>query len=172
VLSSSLVEGPLRLRAEQGVSATAMAVADGYAASLRSELASGREIPLDGDTLLVGDLKLHNSSDIHFAVVQPPDFPNASSTDIRHFVQDCGSKGGCLYDVANDPSELVDLSASMPDIVDAMLARLAQLRRGFFENAETGADDCPSDTAGMPCACWAGVHRWGGFMGPYQSGAF
>ena len=73
--------------------------------------------------------------------------------------------------MANDPSELVDLSASMPDIVDAMLARLAQLRRGFFENAETGADDC-SDTAGMPCACWAGVHRWGGFMGPYQSGAF
>ena len=70
--------------------------------------------------------------------------------------------------MAADPSEGDDIAEAHPHTVAAMMGRLAAARAGFYSNDETGVDDCPGDTGGLPCACWTAVHRYGGFMGPYQ----
>lgn len=135
---------------------------------LLASLAASREIPLDADSLLVGDLKLINATEVKFAVVAPKSFPNSTSKEVRNIARACAAKGGCLYDVAADPSEGDDIAEAHPHTVAAMMDRLASARAGFYSNDETGVDDCPGDTGGLPCACWTAVHRYGGFMGPYQ----
>lgn len=76
----------------------------------------------------------------------------------------CG--GGCLYNLQADPLELNDVAAANPTLVSALSTRLDVLAQGFFSNNDTGIDACPPGTA--LCGCWAAVHTWGGFLGPYQ----
>jgi arylsulfatase I/J len=98
-------------------------------------------------------------------------FPNSTSaeTDVT-YAFDCA--GGCLYNVTRDPGEHTDLAESMPEVLDAMVARLNALEAGFFQNGDTNVDACPPDYnkegEDVACACWMGANHWGGFFGPYQ----
>ena len=129
-----------------------------------------REIPVDNNTIIVGDYKLITGTpSVLFNVWTPPDFPNATSKDdpILHTL-DC--REGCLFDVAADPGEREDL-ASEPGFtptVRHLEQRLAAHRPGFYSNDERGRDACPPGTPGL-CACWAARHTWGGFLGPFQT---
>jgi hypothetical protein len=79
---------------------------------------------------------------------------------------DCGATG-CLFEVASDESESDNLAAQRPDLVAAMTARLAELRKGFYSNEDRGVD--VDGCAGKgDCACWAAANVWGGFFGPWQ----
>ena len=92
-----------------------------------------------------------------------------------NFDLDCGAAPGCLFHVALDPSERVDLAKNSPNASmqakgAALAARLAVLKRGFWQNAEKGVDACPPNTTrkGYPCACWMAANVYNGFLGPYQ----
>ena len=91
-------------------------------------------------------------------------FPNASGANPMAPTLDCGA-AGCLFEVGADESESADLAAQQPDLVASMTARLAELRKGFYSNADRGedVDGCTGD-----CACWAAENVWGGFLGPWQ----
>jgi hypothetical protein len=85
-------------------------------------------------------------------------YPNSTSSEgDTGFAADCSA--GCLFNVTADPGEHHDLSAAMPDERDAMLAQLAQLALGFFQNGDVGVDSCPADFNNVPgCdACGEGA---------------
>lgn len=66
-------------------------------------------------------------------------------------------------------TEHSNIASQYPDRAANMSARLQELSKGFFTNNDTGVDRCPSDKpAGMPCACYLGIHEYGGYFGPYQ----
>mmetsp|Transcript_134114 Transcript_134114/g.267624 ORF Transcript_134114/g.267624 Transcript_134114/m.267624 type:complete len:539 (+) Transcript_134114:63-1679(+) len=66
--------------------------------------------------------------------------------------KNCGH--GCLFDIKADPNEHKELSATHPDIVQKLKARLKELNQGVIHK-EVGHDD--------PDACT----RWNGFYGPW-----
>jgi hypothetical protein len=92
-------------------------------------------------------------------------YPNASSPAHSPNIWElCGQ--GCLYNLEEDPAEHVSVAAQHPTLVAALSARIDLLAQGFFSNNDTGVDACPP---GEPlCGCWAAVHTWGGFFGPYH----
>lgn len=96
---------------------------------------------------------------------QGPVYPNASSPANSPNVWDfCGT--GCLFNLESDPGEHTNVAAQHPDLVRTLSARIDELAKGFFSNNDTGVDACPPGT--NLCGCWAAVHTWGGFFGPYQ----
>ena len=60
------------------------------------------------------------------------------------------------------------MAAVHPEVVAALGARLAELRKGFYSNSDVGVDVCPEGFAGDECACWAAANIWGGTFGPWQ----
>ena len=72
---------------------------------------------------------------------QGPEFPNSTDGDHAPYGLippfDCGNEtsmsGGCLFSIASDPHETVDLAAKMP-------ARLAQLKERYSELRKTRLD--------------------------------
>lgn len=95
-----------------------------------------------------------------------PVYPNASSPGASPDVWvDCGD--GCVFDLVADEFEAVDLAPARPDLVAALGARLTTLTAGFWTNNDTAVDACPPNVT-LLCGCWAAVHTWGGFLGPYK----
>lgn len=137
-----------------------------------AELHSPRqEIPLSRYALIQGDYKLIWNVErlVNQSGWTGPVYPNAtsSSADVSSIGLNCSN--GCLFNVAEDRGEHVDLAAQMPVRVQAMKQRLSELKDGFFENDDQGDDSCPKDLDdNMPCACWMAVNYYGGFLGPYQ----
>jgi arylsulfatase I/J len=94
-------------------------------------------------------------------------WPNASSPaqPINPVTANCSE--GCLFDVAADAGEHVDLAAAYPAEVARMRARLEKWRAGFYSNNESAVCLNASLPIEHACACAAGRARWGGFLGPY-----
>ena len=96
---------------------------------------------------------------------QGPVYPNATSpANSPNIWELCGE--GCLFNLTADPSEERNVAAEHPLLVANLSARIDELAKGFFSNSDKGVDACPQGT--VLCGCWAAVHTWGGFMGPYQ----
>ena len=140
------------------------------------------EVPVDGNCLIQGDWK------ILFGTIAPagwtsPMYPNSSSSGAHdpNFALKCGSNttgnAGCLFNIALDPSERVNLvapenspNASMLTKAKALAVRLGVLKDGFWQNNEKGVDACPPNVTskGHPCACWMAANVYHGYLGPYQ----
>jgi arylsulfatase A-like enzyme len=128
------------------------------------------EVFADADTLVLRGWKLvgansRNASDarghgarLPFACWHGPKYPNGSSDPKCHRFEDCVDRGGCLYDVENDPSEYLDLAASKPEKLRELQVRLAELQPTIFA-PDRGADDGLADEAARD--------RHGGFWGPF-----
>jgi arylsulfatase B len=124
------------------------------------------EIPVSAQTLIQGPWKLITGS-MPYATWQGTQYPNASSN--AHPVStsiNCGTSG-CLFNTEIDPTEHTDFAAQYPQIVQQMNARLQELKKGYWNNNDTGTNICPAGIS-MPCACWAALNKWNGFFGPYQ----
>ena len=134
-----------------------------------------REVPLEltgaSPALIVGDYKLLLGPQT-LSGWEGPRYPNASSVHSDPNAQTLHCADGCLFDVANDPTEQQDLAASKPGILASMKKRLAELLPSAYSNDETGVDvpACKNKPAGMPCACFLALpgNVWNGFFGPYQ----
>jgi len=85
-------------------------------------------------------------------------YPNASTNHSVEKTVDCGQ--GCIFDIVQDPSEYVDLAATMPAKL-AELQGLWQKRNATKWNPETMAVDTEK------CDAYVAAH--GGFLGPYLS---
>lgn len=94
-------------------------------------------------------------------------YPNASSPGLSPDIWEfCGS--GCLYNLTADPEERNNVADLHPGIVTELSSRIDTLAKGFYSNNDTdGVDICPKGTP--LCGCWAAVHKWGGYFGPYQT---
>jgi arylsulfatase I/J len=111
-------------------------------------------IRADGYKLLLGEV----GQDIW----QGPLYPNASTNWVDTPYK-CGVPGGklsprCLFNVFTDPTEHNDVSASNPDIIASMYARILELQKSAF-SPNRGTDD--------GVACDAATQKWGGFWGPF-----
>ena len=111
-------------------------------------------------------------------------FPNSTSVDSdATYAVNCSA--GCLFNVSSDPSEHFDLGEELPVLRDELMARLAAANEGVFQNSDVNEDSCPpgyndrpdaaddlsgggDDVEDLPCACWMGANKYGGFLGPYQ----
>lgn len=131
------------------------------------------ELPLGPNGFISGQWKLLLGQQ-GSAGWQGPTFPNASSgaNPPDDMELKCGT-AGCLFNVADDPTEQSDVAAQHPDVVAALKARLAQLAAGFFTNNDTGTNvpECASrPNKQQPCACYLALpgNKWDGFFGPYQ----
>jgi arylsulfatase A-like enzyme len=124
------------------------------------------EIPLSWKSLIQGEYKLIWAGSVPQSGWTGPIYPNASSStsDIWH---DLNCSTGCLFNVATDRGEHIDLAQDQPVRLQAMKERLRELRTTFFQNDDVGQDSCPPDID-MPCACWMAINHYGGFLGPYQ----
>ena len=133
----------------------------------KSDTSPRQEIPLSYHSLIQGNFKLIWRDKVPESSWTGPRSPNGSSTqEGLDVVVDC--RDGCLFNVAEDRGEHVDLSEQYPIKVQAMQRRLIELRKDFFENNDRGMDSCPVGID-VPCACWMAVNYYGGFFGPWQS---
>lgn len=116
-----------------------------------------REVHVRGDCLVQGDYKLITGK-VAGAGWSGPQYPNTTSAgrEVRTVELDC--RGGCLFNIADDPTEHVDLAASHPHLVQAMLARLAALNATIFHRVMPPDDPACNATA---------YGRYGGFLGPW-----
>jgi arylsulfatase A-like enzyme len=135
-----------------------------------------QEIPLSKYALIQGDYKLlwNTKRLVDQSGWTGPIYPNATSSSSDIFVG-LNCKKGCLFNVANDRGEHMDLAKKMPVRVQAMKKRLVELRKGFYENDDKGDDSCPNNdeegssyNSTMPCACWMAINYYGGYLGPFQ----
>ena len=99
-----------------------------------------------------------------------PLWPNASSPekDVVPIVADC--REGCLYDVAADPGEHLDVAAANPGVVAQLKGALAEAAKTFYTNNETADCLVPGRSVAHECACKAGAEA-GGFFVPWGRNA-
>jgi arylsulfatase B len=67
-------------------------------------------------------------------------------------------KGGCLFNIFDDPTEHNDIAATNPEIVQELYARILEIQKTAF-SPDRGSDDGTS--------CKAALEKWGGFFGPF-----
>lgn len=61
-----------------------------------------------------------------------PAYPNASSADIHFGDLTLNCSSGCLFDIQTDPTEHIELSTSMPALVQDLTARLEVAERSAY----------------------------------------
>jgi len=129
-------------------------------------------LPLDADSIIVGDWKLLLGS-VGESGWTGYVYPNASTAagariDGQH---NCGEVG-CLFNVAEDRGEHVDRSSEEPERAAEMARILATEKASFFANHERGVDSCPAGwdrgAGAGSCGCWMARHKYGGAFGPFQ----
>ena len=116
---------------------------------------------LIGDVYFEGDLKLMTGNSIGNALWMSPFYPN-KTTDFAaqgKLACNCSESTGCLWDVANDVGEHVDLAAERPADAQRMLARRAQLLRENTYKPKRGQGTDPRGCAQIDAN--------GGFWGPW-----
>lgn len=69
-------------------------------------------------------------------------------------------KGGCLFNIFDDPTEHDDIAAANPTIVAELYARIQAIQATVF-SPDRGSDDGTS--------CRAAIDKWQGFFGPFLS---
>ena len=125
------------------------------------------EVPLGPAALVSGRWKLLLGRQ-GGAGYDGPLFPNASSpsNDPHGQVLECG--GGCLFDLEADAGEHADLAGAQPSVVAALTARLAELRGGFFTNADGAGQLVCAHNASLSvegeCACDRAERVCGGYF--------
>ena len=74
---------------------------------------------------------------------------------------DAGCPAGCLFDLAADPGEHIDLKGAQPERFAAMRARLASWGATVYQTNYSDVDDDAAclDTDAL-------LARYGGFLGP------
>lgn len=116
------------------------------------------EVFIDSTTLLQGDWKLLTGKQPG-ASWPGPQYPNATTetSPVYEAVQHCSA--GCLYNVAEDPTEHEDVASQYPARVKSMSARLAELTKTIWQPAHEKNDP----------ACMATAQsKYGGFYGPWM----
>ena len=129
------------------------------------------EIYVDNNTLIQGNYKLINDTNINFATWTGYVYPNSSTPlqPVDGVKLDCKSSA-CLFDVVNDMTEHNNIANDNNDIVDRMLKRLDEVKQGFYENNEKGFETlCPSNVSETNCSCWMAFNYYNGFYGPYET---
>ncbi len=127
------------------------------------------EIPVEENVLIQGNYKLITHSEQH-ATWPGSIYPN--STTPQHPMkakENCAKNemGACLFDVIKDITEHNDISSQNSDIVQKMVARLNELRNGYFYNNVSGVNSCPNNI-NESCGCWIAYNYWNDYCGPYQ----
>lgn len=135
-----------------------------------SNLTSPRtELIVDNSTLIVNDYKYIQDDIVNYATWTSELFPNSSS--ILHPIDgtflDCRLKA-CLFDIANDTSEHINLIDENKDIARDMKQRLTELRQTFYTNNQSAMDICDDSNITIPCCCWMAKNKYDNFYGPYQ----
>jgi len=130
-------------------------------------------LPISDSVLIEGDYKLALTGEA-WGVWQGIYFPNSSTPEqdvLEASVLHCTSRRPCLFNVAEDPGEHVDISGDEPHRVTAMTQTLKSLRSDFYTNTERGTDSCAPwmDTETYSCGCLMAFYNWGHFSGPYQN---
>jgi len=134
------------------------------------------ELAISHDTFIWNEYKLLTGSH-RYAVWQSSMFPNSSSQtqeELQNTILNCG-QDGCLFNVVNDPSEYDDLSQldAYSDVLEEMKNKLDRAREGIWSNEQESENLCPQtaeyDDVIDSCGCWMAVHRYNGFIGPYQT---
>jgi len=128
------------------------------------------EIPIQTNALISGQWKLLTGH-VGEAAWGGPNYPNASSpASPVDPGPSLNCSQGCLFDIIADPTEHNDVATQHPAVVASLTARLAELRKGFFTNADdfSATTVCPANMGNVtPCGCWAALNVWGGYFGPW-----
>lgn len=127
------------------------------------------ELPISNYTYINGNYKLITNGTFPYAGWTGIQYPNSSSPQHDPDLATLNCANGCLFDVANDPTEHDNIAAQNPAIVAYMQQRLNYWVSTYYNNNEQGVNSCPQDIAPYTeCACWMAMNRYGGFFGPYQ----
>ena len=115
-----------------------------------------------GGALLNGTWKLVEGDWFGWGVWLGPDSPNGTASGAETTPgADAGCPAGCLFDLAADPGEHVDLKGAQPERFAAMRARLASWGATVYQTNYSDVDDDAAclDTDAL-------LARYGGFLGP------
>jgi len=131
----------------------------GHVGSIDLPLAADANTTVQG--LIQGDWKLLIGN-VYQSIWQGPLYPNASTAwQDKPFA--CGdpvdgSGPGCLFNIADDPTEHNDLASSMPEKVKDLRARITEIQASVYS---------PDRGQYAPRACQVATHRYEGFYGPF-----
>ena len=102
--------------------------------------------------------------DVYPNLTSVPPVPNPTAqyppSKIDTWAYDCDAAdgGACLYELVSDPTEHLNLAAAMPQRVQMMRARLAELNTANYE---------PDRGKGDPQSCVVAEGQYRGFYGPW-----
>ena len=116
-----------------------------------------KDVPISYNSLISGDYKILTGY-IEYASWTGPVFPNSSLPrgGIDEVVR-CG-ESGCLYNIKDDPTEHIELSATMSDVLANMQEKLHDYQATYFN---------PDRGTSWPGACEYAVKKYGGYWGPF-----
>lgn len=110
----------------------------------------------DGYKLIIGSVDQN--------IWQGPYYPNASATNWADTPYHCGvpghvkTKGGCLFNIFDDPTEHDDIAEANPQIVQELYARIQEIQNTSF-SPDRGTDEGR--------ACRVAIDKWQAFFGPF-----
>ncbi len=138
---------------------------------------ASRPLPISTNALILGDWKLLTG------VVGESGwtgwiYPNASTAAGARIDGKHNCSTGCLFNVATDHGEHIDLAGQQPQRVASMNQILQHEVTSFFKNTDHGhnsplcptlADPTSDASAGEDdCGCWMAIHYYHGAFGPFQ----
>ena len=132
----------------------------------------GEPLFLSSNAVMLDDFKLILSPIVAPAGFPGPTYPNASSflSPVDDPKLDLNCTNGCLFNIAEDKEEHIDLASSMPEKVEELKSMLVEGRKTFYENSDELVMDCDGDDfEEQNCGCHLAVNKWGGYFGPYAS---
>jgi len=105
--------------------------------------------------------------------------------ELRDTILDC-SFHGCLFNLAKDPEERIDVAGLYPETTLHLKTKLVYEKSKFWVHEVDGVrlaeqDSCPEDFelvvdvgtgkdsgVSLPCGCWMAMNNYNNFDGPYQ----
>ena len=112
------------------------------------------DIPISYNALISGDYKILTGT-VPLAVWTEEDYPNGNTVSL---VDEYCTSEGCLYNIKDDPEELINLASNETSVLTSMRSKLQDYQATRF-NPDRGSI--------APEACEAALGEYEGFWGPF-----
>ena len=138
-----------------------------------------KPLMLSSNAVLLDDWKLIKQEKVTPGGHPGRVYPNASSPDspIDDPSLNLNCSDGCLFNVAEDPTEHREMAKERPDILEKLIGMYEEGVKTVYSNVDTltMSEECDHFDDAVDCGCHLALHKWADdsgtpYLGPYARG--